>query len=193
MAVSRICSVEGCDKPARRRGWCDMHYGRWWRHGGSESKRPTYGKLEAFFREVVLPYQGDECLIWPFGRTVGGYGQMNRGKAKLLVHREVCVAIHGPPPPGQHARHTCGRGRDGCVSPRHIVWGTRSQNMADRSEHGTHQFGERNAQARLSAKDIRQIKALRGEFSQRELARRFVVTQSAISMIQAGKRWKPPT
>ena len=28
-----ICSIPDCDRRARRRGWCDLHYGRWWRTG----------------------------------------------------------------------------------------------------------------------------------------------------------------
>lgn len=27
------CSVEDCEKPSAKRGWCFMHYGRWYRHG----------------------------------------------------------------------------------------------------------------------------------------------------------------
>ena len=27
------CSIEGCDKRAKVRGWCDKHYRRWKRHG----------------------------------------------------------------------------------------------------------------------------------------------------------------
>lgn len=33
MATPRICSVDDCDKPAKARGLCDMHYARWSRHG----------------------------------------------------------------------------------------------------------------------------------------------------------------
>jgi hypothetical protein len=28
-----VCSVTGCGKPARARGFCMMHYNRWLRHG----------------------------------------------------------------------------------------------------------------------------------------------------------------
>ena len=27
------CSVEGCEKPSKTRGWCGMHYKRWKKHG----------------------------------------------------------------------------------------------------------------------------------------------------------------
>lgn len=27
------CSIEDCDRPARARGWCEMHYDRWKAHG----------------------------------------------------------------------------------------------------------------------------------------------------------------
>lgn len=29
----RICSIDDCEKPARRRGWCGMHHQRWLRNG----------------------------------------------------------------------------------------------------------------------------------------------------------------
>src|SRR5665213_380423 len=27
------CKIEGCEKPKSKRGWCEMHYSRWWRRG----------------------------------------------------------------------------------------------------------------------------------------------------------------
>jgi len=29
----RTCTVDGCDRPSRKRGWCSAHYGRWWTTG----------------------------------------------------------------------------------------------------------------------------------------------------------------
>ena len=31
--MSKICSITGCGKSVRARGWCEMHHGRWRRHG----------------------------------------------------------------------------------------------------------------------------------------------------------------
>lgn len=28
-----VCTIDGCDKPAKGRGWCRMHWTRWRRHG----------------------------------------------------------------------------------------------------------------------------------------------------------------
>lgn len=35
--AKRTCSVEGCEKPTVTRGWCQMHYVRWRRHGDPEA------------------------------------------------------------------------------------------------------------------------------------------------------------
>jgi HNH endonuclease len=29
----KLCSVQGCERPSRRRGWCARHYWRWATHG----------------------------------------------------------------------------------------------------------------------------------------------------------------
>lgn len=31
--ANRTCFVDGCDRPVSARGWCSMHYQRWWRSG----------------------------------------------------------------------------------------------------------------------------------------------------------------
>lgn len=40
--MSKICSIEGCDRLAVSRGWCDKHYRRWLKHNDPlyESPKP---------------------------------------------------------------------------------------------------------------------------------------------------------
>lgn len=37
------CSVPGCDKPFRSRGWCMTHYRRWEKHGDVQAHIPIRG------------------------------------------------------------------------------------------------------------------------------------------------------
>lgn len=51
------CSIEGCEKPVRSRGWCASHYAHWWKYG-TPHRRPEY--------EVC---QVDDCSRSPRSRT----------------------------------------------------------------------------------------------------------------------------
>lgn len=31
--VPKVCSIDGCGQPKKTRGWCNMHYSAWHRHG----------------------------------------------------------------------------------------------------------------------------------------------------------------
>lgn len=42
--MSSKCTVDGCDKPVKARGYCGLHYHRWERHGGPlKTVRADYG------------------------------------------------------------------------------------------------------------------------------------------------------
>lgn len=91
-----------------------------------------------YFREVVVGYTGDDCLLWPFSKSNKGYGTINHDGRNLTVSRFLCAEVNGPPPTPDHvAAHSCGRGHTGCVNPRHLRWATRTENEADKIIHGT--------------------------------------------------------
>lgn len=189
MATSRICSIPNCGKPHDSHGYCGAHARRFKRHGDPNVCRTPPGTLPTFLAEVVLPYEGDDCLIWPYSRTKG-YATMIRDSRTIYVSRLVCEARNGPPPTPDHdAAHSCGKGRSGCVTPRHMSWKTRKENMADTIPHGTHKQGERHPLARLDADQVREIRALRGFMSQRAIGAKFGITQTMVGRIQRRDNW----
>ena len=150
------------------------------------------GEAARFFKEVVLPFRGDECLLWPYAKTPKGYGKLGGGSAGgcWIVSRMACEEFNGPPPsPKHHAAHNCGRGRDGCVNPAHMRWATPKENEADKREHGTLNTGERNGGAKLTEAQARYILSMKGKVTGRMLAKQFGVTFQAISKIHTGTKW----
>ena len=104
-------------------------------------------------------HSGEECLFWPFAMRVKArtgkpsYGTLWAGKGKqLLPHREMCRLAHGPPPAEKSVvRHLCGMGMQGCVNPRHLVWGSTAENAADAKRHRS----ERNIKIVRTSKNCR--------------------------------------
>lgn len=151
---------------------------------------PRRGELMNFVEAIALSHMSDECLIWPYGKTGQGYGQIwVKGKV-LLASRYICERVNGAPPTTKHhAAHSCGNGHLGCVNPKHLNWKTVAENQADRLTHGTHNRGERCANSKLSESQVREILALRDVKSQKEIASEFGVSPSNICHIFRGKSW----
>lgn len=159
------------------------------------------GEAAAYLREIVLGHDGDECLFWPFGRDGHGYGHIRINRVMRGVHRLVCEHVHGPAPTLKYqAAHSCGKGHEGCVNPRHLSWKTAKDNAEDRFEHGTvnrrkepvlvgQACGERVVTSKLKEADIRQIRALKGQMSVTAIARMFGVGAPHISRIHSGAKW----
>lgn len=191
MAISRICSVNGCDKKVWARGLCPMHLARLKRNGSPERrKRPANGEAQAFFENVVLPYDGDDCLVWPFSRNPQGYAELRMNGVTKRVHRLVCEAVNGPAPDNDsEALHSCGRGSHGCVSKNHLNWGTHAENMADMVRHGNSPRGERHGNAKLTADDVRIIRRLPDSVSREEIAKMFSIGAQHVTDIRRRKRW----
>lgn len=190
--MTRMCSIEGCSRIHYGRGWCAAHYVRWRRHGDPLGGGTPYGEPEQYFREVVVPYVGDDCLIWPYGRDGFGYARLQLDGRDGRAHRWACEAVNGPSPspsPEREAAHSCGMGHTGCVNPRHTKWATHAENLADRIEHGTANRGQRCGTSKLTDDDVRSIRRLSGTLFQREIGDLFGITQSAVSSILSRRIW----
>lgn len=190
MAKSRICSILDCGKIVEARGWCVAHYNRWCRHGDPLGGGIPRGEAQRYFREVVLAYDGNDCLPWPYDRSTSGYGRLHHNGKQRNVSRLVCEEFGGPPPTDRHeAAHSCGNGHLGCVTKRHLSWKTSAENSFDRVRHGTSGAGEKNTGAKLTLAQVEEIRALVGHMKQQDIADRFGVSSSLICLIKNGKIW----
>lgn len=141
------------------------------------------GKAVAWLRANV-DYDGEGCLIWPFSRD--RYGFLGHEGKHYYAHRFMCELVNGPPPSLKHqAAHSCGRGEQGCVHPKHLSWKTLGGNMLDKSIHGTN--WKRVRGRKLTHEQIDAIRA--SAEKPPELAKQFGVSESNIRHIQAGRSW----
>lgn len=191
MANFRLCSIHDCCKPADKRGWCQMHYRRWQRYGDCNIvRKPANGTLNKWLEEHK-DYQGDECLAWPFGKTISGYGAVKGpGGKSTTAARQMCQMVHGPAPTPKHeCAHSCGKGDEGCVNPKHLRWATTVENHADKVEHGTLIRGTAVKSSKLSESDVREIRRLSHSLRVGQLAKRFGVAHSTIIRAQQRDSW----
>ena len=117
-------------------------------------------------------------------RMVRLYGPDGWKQARVAVL--VCTAFHGSCPPKQEVRHLDGTRNNDTVS--NLRWGTSFENKADQVRHGTKLTGDRHHNTVLSESAIDQIRLLKGQMKQREVAAQFGTTQSYVSEIWSGRR-----
>lgn len=130
------------------------------------------------------------CWVWKGYVEASGYGRIWFGST-WLAHRASWVDEFGPIPNGLHVCHRCDN--PPCWNPDHLFLGTNADNVADRHakgrSRGGYHRGETHPCAKLTADDVRAIRAARGAEQGRITARRYGVSPSRISMIQTRKVW----
>lgn len=192
MANSSLCSIPDCGKPRTTRGLCHAHYQRWRKTGSTDGPiRISPNEAARYLNDTVLPYDADDCLIWPFARYSNGYAVIRHSGRNRIVSRLVCSEVHGEPlSPDHEAAHSCGNGKGGCVNPRHLSWKTRRENEDDKLEHGTRVHGEQQGQAKLTDAAVYEIRQMAPSTKQVELASRFGVSRAAIAKVIRRETWK---
>lgn len=188
----KLCSVEGCGKEVKCKGLCNSHYQRQKRLGDPLAGGTFKGEPLNWLLRVAIPHDGDDCLIWPYGGGVNGYGCVTKEGKKYYAHRLVCELSHGKPPTSKHeAAHYCGVKY--CVNPRHIRWATGSENSADKIMHGRSNRGEKQGHSRLEASDVLSICDLARHHKYSDVARQFGISESTVYAIIYGRNWSHVT
>jgi hypothetical protein len=181
----KVCAVPECEKPAHTKGYCAAHGAKFKKYGDplGSHPNPRQGKNIRWL-EAHVGYDGEGCLIWPFGVNDNGRGNVKGVSAP----RYMCRLAHGNPPDESfHAAHICGMGHLGCVHPKHLRWASPAENEADKLKHGTLRRGSDVNTSKLSREDVIAIRA--SSESGVSLAAKYGVTPAAISAIRTGKNW----
>jgi hypothetical protein len=136
--TERTCAIEGCDRPVprNRKGWCEMHYGRWWRHGDPTvliRERDPSTVATRWVKRVRVESPG--CWIWQALLNPDGYGiyQTALPDRSQLAHRFVYEELVGTVPAGLQLDHLCRVRR--CVNPDHLEPVTPAENIRRSARH----------------------------------------------------------
>lgn len=109
---------------------------------------------------------------------------------KVMQHRLVCEAWHGPPPsPSHQAAHENGIRHDN--RPENLSWKTALENTEDTIRHGTRLRGEKNLQAKLKTLDVLMLRQqLRtGKLNSIREAKRHGCDRKTITDAARGRTW----
>lgn len=127
-------------------------------------------------------------LLKPMESKSGHLYFFPRRSKRLYFHRAILEAFVCPAPDGCEARHLDGDPQNNHLS--NLAWGSRLQNAMDKRRHGSQPIGERSGSAKLTEKDVREIRNHRGRTTLRKLASNYGVSHTSIRRAAVGISWR---
>lgn len=159
---------------------------------------------ERFLSKVTQKDAGD-CWPWTGRGTAQGYGFFDYGGGTFISTRVAWMIFFGQDPGSLNVLHSCDN--PPCCNPSHLWLGTHSENTKDMVAKGrrNHAKGERNGthtkpenvpkgeshyMGKLNDEKVREIRATIGITTLAEMAAKFGVDMTLISLVRRGKSWK---
>ena len=96
------------------------------------------------------------CWEWTGAKAGWGYGQIKINGKHAGAHRVIYEWMHGPIPKGLCVLHHCDN--PPCVNPAHLWLGTHADNALDSCAKGRRAKGESHSSAKLTEKDVHEIR-----------------------------------
>ncbi len=144
---------------------------------------------ESLFEKHTIPEPNSGCLLW-----IGGFGENDYGVAHIAgthglstaAHRIAWTLYRGEIPKGMCVLHRCDN--PPCVNVNHLFLGTQSDNMKDAGRKGRMKKGSAHHNAKISDADVVAIRSSTG--LQRDIAKKFGISRTNVSIIRSGKGWR---
>lgn len=118
-------------------------------------------------------------------RVDKGYVMIERNGTSTTMHRWLYMKANPGFDKRLVVRHMCNNSK--CINLDHLKAGTQKENIADRKNAGTYQYGEKNHQSKLSEKDVQAIRDSSKE--RKSLAELYGVSKRTIGNIKTGYSW----
>ena len=135
-----------------------------------------------------------ECWEWLAHLTIKGYGGFKYNGWNQHAHRVSWNLTFGAISSGLQVLHKCDNRK--CVRPDHLFLGTHDDNMLDKAQKGRARnggyrpIGEQNGRAKLSSKDIMNIRLLYAQgHTKSAIARQYGVYHTTIGRIVRNMIW----
>lgn len=194
MTSESECSFENCGRPTKTRGLCRQHYRQFL---AGKPLQPIKAKLpngstavDALGKYTPLNLPPTACWKWTGPAYPNGYGVIHvPGRTVGYAHRVAWEIANGrEPTASEHVRHLCDVRL--CVNPRHLMIGTREENMREMVVRDRSVRGERNGMQRIPPGIIHEVRRLaaNGEM-QKDIAAEFGISRPYVSEIVRRKRW----
>lgn len=129
------------------------------------------------------------CWNWSLRSKSHGYGLIRYKGKNYRSHRLMWEIENGEIIDGLCVLHRCDN--RACINPDHLFLGTPADNTADMKMKGREAKGEMVGNHKLTASDVVEIRKEwdAGRITQFEIAAKYGIDHSAVSLIVLRKRW----
>lgn len=129
-----ICTSEGCENQAKKKGLCGKHYMRLYRTGSTQLAELS--TEDRFWQKVA---KTETCWEWTGAKNPEGYGVIRVDNKPTKAHRYSYELATGLIPAGKFIDHKCHK--PWCVNPDHLRPATHKQNLEN------HRGANRNSES----------------------------------------------
>lgn len=154
------------------------------------NEQQIFERLKLNYEKLVIRKNG--CWDWK-GNTDSrrGYGRVvYRARNKSIPAHVASWKINrGKIPKGMCVLHKCDN--RSCTNPDHLFLGTNFENVRDMVYKNRQAKGSNAGQAKLTEDQVKEIRQLLSEkMDQKEIAKKYNITQTTVSHINIGKTWR---
>lgn len=143
--------------------------------------------IARFWSKVAVTRNINECWLWRGSRSSFGHGDFKVDGKAQPSHRVAFELAFGEPPDDAVIRHSCDT--PACCNPNHLLSGTHADNVRDRVIRKRSAIGEDAGRAKLTEKEVLEIRA-KPDMPLRLLASQYGVTTDTIQAIRYRRSWK---